>query len=93
MNQNYLKVFFAFTAAILLTGASAFASETDGRIESSAKESYVFKTYLKEDAIKTESKDGVVTLTGTVSQESHKSLAVSYTHLDVYKRQVHQDAA
>ncbi len=75
MNQNYLKVFFAFTAAILLTGASAFASETDGRIEASAKESYVFKTYLKEDAIKTESKDGVVTLTGTVSQESHKSLA------------------
>ncbi len=75
MNQNYLKVFFAFTAAILLTGASAFASETDGRIEASAKESYVFKTYLKEDSIKTESKDGVVTLTGTVAEESHKSLA------------------
>jgi hyperosmotically inducible periplasmic protein len=28
----------------------------------------VFKTYLKDDSIKTESKDGVVTLTGTVAE-------------------------
>jgi osmotically-inducible protein OsmY len=35
----------------------------------------VFKTYLKDDSIKTESKDGIVTLTGTVSESSHKSLA------------------
>ena len=48
---------------------------TDDRIESSAKQSYVFKTYLKGDDIKIQSKDGVVTLTGTVSEESHKSLA------------------
>jgi osmotically-inducible protein OsmY len=47
----------------------------DSRIESSAKKSYVFKTYLKEDDIKIESKNGVVALTGTVSEESHKSLA------------------
>jgi osmotically-inducible protein OsmY len=37
--------------------------------------SYVFKTYLKDDSIKTESKDGVVTLTGTVADESQKSMA------------------
>ena len=47
----------------------------DNRIESSAKKSYVFKTYLKGDDIKIQSKDGVVSLTGTVSEESHKSLA------------------
>ncbi|MDP2971226.1 MAG: BON domain-containing protein [Deltaproteobacteria bacterium] len=35
----------------------------------------MFKTYLKGDDIKIESKDGVVTLTGSVSEESHKSLA------------------
>ena len=35
----------------------------------------MFKTYLKDDDIKIKSKDGVVTLTGTVSEESHKSLA------------------
>src|SRR5205085_3212767 len=68
-------MFVAVTVTILLTSVSARASETDERIESSAKESYVYKTYLKNDAINTEAKDGVVTLTGTVQEESHKSLA------------------
>ena len=60
---------------ILMTGASARASDTDSRIESSAASSYVFKTYLKDDSIKTESKDGAVTLTGMVADESQKSMA------------------
>lgn len=75
MNIKYSKVFVAVTAAVLLTSVSVRASETDERIESSAKKSYVFKTYLKDDSIKTQSKDGVVTLLGTVKEESHKSLA------------------
>jgi len=61
--------------ALLFTGSSLRASETDARIESSAKKSYVFEHYLTGDAIKTESKNGAVTLTGTVSQESHIGLA------------------
>ena len=61
--------------ALLVTSTSLRASDTDSRIESSAAKSYVFKTYLKDDSIKTESKDGVVTLTGTVADASHKSLA------------------
>jgi hyperosmotically inducible protein len=60
---------------VLSLGFSAYASKTDDRIEATAKKSYVFKTYLKEDAIKIQSKEGVVTLTGTVSQEPHKALA------------------
>jgi len=75
MNTNYLRVLVAVVAALLLTCATLYASEVDDRIESSAKNSYVFKTYLKGDDIKIESKDGVVTLTGTVADESHKSLA------------------
>ncbi len=51
------------------------ASKMDDSIESSAKNSFVFKTYLKDDAVKAQSKDGVVTLTGSVSEESHKALA------------------
>jgi Predicted periplasmic or secreted lipoprotein len=51
------------------------ASKMDSRIESSAMKSYVFKTYLKGDDIKIQSKNGAVALTGTVSEESHKSLA------------------
>jgi osmotically-inducible protein OsmY len=61
--------------ALLVTSAPLRASDTDSRIESSAAKSYVFKTYLKDDSIKTESKDGVVTLTGTVTKASDKSLA------------------
>ena len=75
MNMNYSKILITVTAAVLLTSASALASEIDQNIESSAKNSYVFRTYLKDDAIKTKSMDGVVTLTGTVSESSHKSLA------------------
>jgi osmotically-inducible protein OsmY len=51
------------------------ASDQDSRIEASAKSSYNFKTYLKDDTIKVESSGGVVTLTGTVSGEFHKTLA------------------
>jgi hyperosmotically inducible protein len=61
--------------SLLLINVSLFASATDDRIESSAKKTYVFKTYLKGDDINIQSKEGVVTLTGTVSEESHKTLA------------------
>ena len=60
---------------LLVTRAPVYASEMDNRIESSARQSYVFKTYLKDDDIKIQSKDAVVTLTGIVANEFHKSLA------------------
>jgi osmotically-inducible protein OsmY len=62
-------------AALLALSMPVQASKMDNRIESSAKKSYVFQTYLKADDIKVQSEDGAVTLTGTVSEESHKSLA------------------
>jgi osmotically-inducible protein OsmY len=61
--------------ALLAISIPVHASTMDGRIESTARKSYVFKTYLQADDIKIQSMDGVVTLTGTVSEESHKSLA------------------
>jgi len=61
--------------ALLALSLPAYATEMDSRIESSAKESYVFKTYLQGDDIKIQSRDSAVTMTGTVSEESHKSLA------------------
>ena len=75
MKINSLLPLFAAMSAILVTGSTLRASNTDSRIESSAKKSYVFKTYLKDDSIKTHSKDGVVTLTGTVAEDSHRTLA------------------
>jgi hyperosmotically inducible protein len=75
MKGNYLSVVFAIMAALLLSNSTVRASDTDDRIQSAAKDSYVFRTELKNDSIKTASNDGVVSLTGTVSEESHKSLA------------------
>lgn len=76
MNKKISCLALIVTAASLFfINFSLFASDTDDRIESSAKESYVFKTYLMGDDVKFQSKNGVVTLTGTVSEESHKALA------------------
>lgn len=72
---RYPLMLLTAAIAVFITSAPLRASETDDRIASSAKESYVFKTYLKGDAIDIQSKDGIVTLTGTVAEESHMSLA------------------
>jgi osmotically-inducible protein OsmY len=67
--------------AMLALGASLVvspplcASDMDNRIESSFTKSYTYRMYLGEDAIKAESKHGVVTLTGQVNEASHKLLA------------------
>jgi osmotically-inducible protein OsmY len=75
MKSTYSLALIAATGMLFVSTAPLRASETDERIEASAKKSYVFKTYLAEDSIKTESKNGDVTLTGTVNEASHKSLA------------------
>jgi len=61
--------------ALLAPSVPVHASNMDSRIELAAKQSYVFKTYLQGDDIKIQSSGGVVTLTGIVSENSHKSLA------------------
>jgi len=71
----YPLAFAAVTAAMILTSAPLRASENDDKIEASFKKSYVHQTYLKDDAVKVDAEEGVVTLTGTVSEESHKGLA------------------
>jgi hyperosmotically inducible protein len=76
MNEKYFGGFLVAAAAMLVMSMPAFASKMDDRIESSARSSYVFKNHLKNDDIKIESRDGVVTLTGTVGEASHKSLAL-----------------
>ncbi len=75
MKSIYSLWLMVAAVALLLTSVPVQASVIDDRIESSAQKSYVFTTYLQGDDIKIQSKDGVVTLTGTVSEESHKSLA------------------
>jgi hyperosmotically inducible periplasmic protein len=74
--QNIGKWLTMAGIALMSTGIYAFASSnTDNQIESTAKNTYVFKTFLTNDSIDVESRGGVVTLVGTVSSQSHKSLA------------------
>lgn len=75
--MNAINSFVVLVAAValLLLNTPAQAKNMDSRIEASAKQSYVFKTYLQGDEINVASKDGAVTLTGTVTESYHKSLA------------------
>ena len=71
----YRLAFAAVAAVVFFASAPVRASEADDRVEAAFKQTYVYKTYLKDDAVKAAAKDGVVTLTGTVAEESHKILA------------------
>lgn len=76
MKPVFSAVLLATAAALLLFVMPVHASTADDRIESSARDSYIFKNYLNKDSIQISSKDGVVTLTGSVSEEPHKKLAM-----------------
>ena len=71
----YRLAIIAAVSSMFLISSPIFAVGTDDQIESTAKKTYVFKTYLKDDNIKLQANEGAVTLTGTVSDVSHKSLA------------------
>ena len=71
MKAKYSLSLLVASAALLALSVPVHASTMDNRIESSAKKSYVFKTYLKGDDINIKSKDGPVALNETVSEESH----------------------
>lgn len=75
MNAVYPIVLLVTAFVLLMSSVPLYASSTDERIESSARESYIFKQYLNDDSIRVASKDGVVTLTGSVTEEPHKKLA------------------
>ena len=75
MKARYPISLMVVAVALLALDVPVHASKMDDRIVSTAWRSYVFKTYLRDDDIKIQSTDGDVTLTGTVSEESHKTLA------------------
>jgi osmotically-inducible protein OsmY len=55
--------------------AAVVQTDRDARIISSARSSYNFRVHLKDDAIDLACQEGVVTLTGMVANEFHKTLA------------------
>jgi hyperosmotically inducible periplasmic protein len=75
MKVMYPLALVVAVAALMGSSTPVRASETDSRIESSFTKSYVYKTYLKDEHIKISSKDGAVTLSGDVYNETHKPMA------------------
>ncbi len=74
--KRHVALNTAIAATVLIaTVIPLFGSDTDDRIESSFKKSYVYKMYLKDENVKISSKNGVVTLSGEVLDESHKPMA------------------
>ncbi|HBC76755.1 MAG TPA: hypothetical protein DC017_18275 [Candidatus Wallbacteria bacterium] len=71
----FTLVLAAAAASMFSFSAPARASESDEKIVSSFKDTYVYKVYLKDDQVNAESKDGIVTLSGTVAEEYSKTLA------------------
>ena len=75
MKLKQITCSLAVAAIVWSLNGRLQAADTDSRIVSAAKQSYVFKTYLKDDSVKVKAKDGIVKLTGTVANEWHKSVA------------------
>ncbi len=76
MKKQMVYPILAVTVALMfIAGIAVTASIKDERIVESVKQSYVFKTILKDEDVNIQSKNGQVTLTGMVLQESHKMLA------------------
>ncbi len=67
-------IMLAFTILVVID-MPVRGSDMDTRIEASAENLYVIRTFLKGDDVTINSTDGVVTLTGTVTNEHRRLLA------------------
>ena len=65
----------AAAVSLFLINVSFASTAADAHIEESARQSFVFQRFLSNEDINFDSKDGVVTLTGIISGETHKQLA------------------
>jgi hyperosmotically inducible periplasmic protein len=74
MKAIYSISLIVAAAALFMLSMPVQASQMDDRIVAAARQSYVFKTFLQDDDIKIESRDGVVTLTGVVADNLNKAL-------------------
>lgn len=62
-------------ASALLAPVGLFASDADDRIEKSFKDSYTYRTQLKDADVSADSENGIVTLKGKVDTADHRALA------------------
>jgi len=75
MKTKQTLVLMTALAMVITCTPLRAARNDDARIVSAAKQSYVYRTYLKNDDIKIHAEDGAVTLKGEVPDRSHKDMA------------------
>ncbi|CAK8713831.1 MAG: Osmotically-inducible protein OsmY, contains BON domain [Candidatus Electronema aureum] len=75
MKKMYLLTVATAAVVLVANGIPVVAAEMDDRIESSFKESFIYKKYLKDENIKISSREGAIILSGSVSDESDKLIA------------------
>ncbi|GDY13824.1 hypothetical protein LBMAG53_27020 [Planctomycetota bacterium] len=80
MTSHYhLSLFATATVAGLFlvgnAGLGAAEAEAKASIQSTFESTYIYRTFLKEDAVRAEERDGLIILTGQVAEPSHKYLA------------------
>ena len=75
MKTKYSMALIAAVITTLFCVPARAGHGDDDRIVAAAKQSYVYRTYLKEDDIKLAAKDGVVTLKGKVATTAHRAMA------------------
>ncbi len=68
-------VITAAVAGLIVDRSHMAAREHDQQIETAFRRSHVYRTYLRHDAVNISVKEGVVFLTGTVSNDVHRILA------------------
>jgi hyperosmotically inducible protein len=75
MKARYPLALVMAIATLLGSSVALCASETDDRIETSFKDSINYQIFLNNEHIQISSRDGAVTLSGAVCDDTHKSMA------------------
>jgi len=75
ISTGYSIAAIVWLVVMLVTSDPLRASEKEDRPEASARQSHMYQTYLKEDAINFKVDDGVVTLTVTALNQAKIDLA------------------
>jgi osmotically-inducible protein OsmY len=75
MSRSLPSLLTLTAVTLAVSTAGLRASDQDARIIAAAKQSYVFRAHLGREKIVLAAQDGTVTLTGTVKDEYHRTLA------------------
>lgn len=78
MKKKHLETLILGAVVFLVLTGSIFTANTKSDFESNFRKSYVFQNYLKDDDIQIRNENGVITLTGSVSDEYHGRLAADF---------------